>query len=54
MIAEPEQEVMSSDPEEEISVERWDEIARELDTITQALSSIDGQLSTIHQLLATR
>ena len=50
---EPKQEMTSSDPEESLSVERWDEIIQELDAITHALSSIDGRLGSIDELLTS-
>ena len=43
----------SSDPDDGLSVERWDEIIQELDVITHALSSIDGRLGSIDELLTS-
>jgi hypothetical protein len=50
--AEPEQEPTIPDADDGVSVEQWDEIIHELDSITRTLTSIDGRLGTIDELLA--
>jgi hypothetical protein len=42
---------IEADPDERISVERWDEIIGELGQITETLGLLDGRLSRLEQLL---
>jgi hypothetical protein len=51
MSSDTDQLSIDADPSEGISIEKWDEIMRQLDQITIALTSLHGRLNRLHELL---